>query len=99
METGFSKFIKIILFGCLSDYGRALLVTALVRTRMPGGVGGRGAKPLPIPLIHQSELPTARTRAKALREIKIWNGRMALRYIWPPILFVCTHVAKNTLPF
>ena len=50
MKTRISKFIKINLFGCLSDYGPALLVTALVRTRMPGGVGGRGAKPLPIPL-------------------------------------------------
>jgi len=25
--------------GCLSDYGSILLLTALVRTRMPGGVG------------------------------------------------------------
>jgi len=30
--------------GCWSDYGSTLLVTALVRTRMPGGVGGRGMK-------------------------------------------------------
>jgi hypothetical protein len=28
----------------LSGYGPTLLATALVRTRMPGGVGGRGIK-------------------------------------------------------